>query len=118
MTVRIRDVRVIDGRGAEPRPGLDVVVADGRIARIEPTGDPRDPADDDLHVHAGAALVLGRARGARDPLDALLRAGRSPGALSAIAVAGYKIRGGRTAKGTLLDLRASKGWARLRASKG
>lgn len=34
----LRDVRLIDGTGAEPRPGTDVLVADGLVAGVGPTG--------------------------------------------------------------------------------
>jgi imidazolonepropionase-like amidohydrolase len=34
----LRDVRLIDGTGADPRPATDVLVADGLIAAVGPTG--------------------------------------------------------------------------------
>lgn len=34
----LRDVRLIDGTGAEPLPGTDVLVSDGLVAAVGPTG--------------------------------------------------------------------------------
>ncbi|MET0435484.1 MAG: amidohydrolase family protein [Cellulomonas sp.] len=34
----LRDVRLIDGTGADPRPGTDVLVSDGLIAAVGPSG--------------------------------------------------------------------------------
>jgi len=40
----IRDVRVIDGTGAVARPGQDVLLVDGEIRYVGPTGNSIDPA--------------------------------------------------------------------------
>jgi hypothetical protein len=36
----IRDVRLIDGTGAPPRPGTSILVRDGRIAALGPSSTP------------------------------------------------------------------------------
>jgi imidazolonepropionase-like amidohydrolase len=38
MDLLLRDVRLIDGTGADPRPHVDVLVADGLVAAVAPTG--------------------------------------------------------------------------------
>jgi len=37
-TLVLEDVTVVDGEGTPPRPGMSVVIAEGRIARVAPTG--------------------------------------------------------------------------------
>jgi imidazolonepropionase-like amidohydrolase len=60
MNVRFRDVRLIDGRSPQARPGLDVVVGDGLIERIEPTGASQaEPAQEILIEGRGRTLLPG-----------------------------------------------------------
>ncbi|HEU4628466.1 MAG TPA: amidohydrolase family protein [Gemmatimonadaceae bacterium] len=69
-TLVIRDVTLIDGSGAPPRPHVSVVVRGDRIADIVPAGEGREPAADlvvdgsgryaipgliDAHVHLSGA---------------------------------------------------------------
>ncbi len=60
-TLVIRNVRLIDGRSAEARPGVDVVVDGDRIASIGPTGAAvaSGPADAALIDGSGATLLPG-----------------------------------------------------------
>ncbi|HYQ75599.1 amidohydrolase family protein [Cellulomonas sp.] len=61
----LRDVRLIDGTGAEPRPGTDVLVADGLVAGVGPTGTvvpgwaTADPARLTVVEGAGRTLLPG-----------------------------------------------------------
>ncbi|MEN1975355.1 metal-dependent hydrolase family protein [Cellulomonas sp. P4] len=43
----LRDVRLLDGTGAPPAPGTDVLVSDGLVAAVGPTGTVVRPADPD-----------------------------------------------------------------------
>lgn len=52
----IRDVRLIDGLGTPARAHMDVLVQDGRIARIAPTGQIR--ADESVRVIEGKGMTL------------------------------------------------------------
>lgn len=57
----LRDVRLIDGTGAAPVPGTDVLVRDGLIADLGPTGTLVDAADPDparLTVVDGSGRTL------------------------------------------------------------
>ncbi|VTR75898.1 metal-dependent hydrolase family protein [Cellulomonas hominis] len=56
----LRDVRLIDGTGADPRPHVDVLVADGLIAAVAPTGTLADAAagTERLAVVEGDGLTL------------------------------------------------------------
>lgn len=55
MNIRFRDVRLIDGRSPDARPRLDVLIGDGLIERIEPTGASQAPP-------AGEQVIEGRGR--------------------------------------------------------
>jgi imidazolonepropionase-like amidohydrolase len=60
MNVRLRDVRLIDGRSPTARPGLDVVVMDGQVDRIEPTGaSSARPAEETVIDGRGRTLLPG-----------------------------------------------------------
>jgi imidazolonepropionase-like amidohydrolase len=76
MTLLLQNATLINGTGAEPRPGVSVLVEDGRIARIAPAGALTKPPDaeviecsgrfvlpglTDAHVHFGATEADGRA---------------------------------------------------------
>jgi len=57
----LRDVRLLDGTGAPPAPGTDVLVSDGLVAALGPTGTVVTAADPDpgaLRVVDGAGLTL------------------------------------------------------------
>ena len=53
----IKDVTLIDGTGAEPRSGVDIRIADGRIAEISP--DIAVPADAEIIDGSGKYVVPG-----------------------------------------------------------
>ncbi len=54
--VVVRDVTLIDGTGAPPRAHVDLVVRDGRIAAIQPSG-PAEP-DADLVVNGAGLFAI------------------------------------------------------------
>lgn len=63
MDLLLRDVHVIDGTGADPRPHMDVLVAGGLVAAVAPTGalahaDP-DPARLTVVEGAGRTVLPG-----------------------------------------------------------
>lgn len=63
MDLLLRDVRLIDGTGADPRPHMDVLVAGGLVAAVAPTGalahaDP-DPARLTVVEGAGRTVLPG-----------------------------------------------------------
>jgi imidazolonepropionase-like amidohydrolase len=55
-SIVLRDATLIDGTGADPRPHVDVLVEDGRIARV---GDVGSVADTDTIDAAGRTLMPG-----------------------------------------------------------
>src|SRR5436309_10109523 len=53
-------VTIIDGTGAVPQPGMDVLVSDGRIRAIKPTGTLTiDPQQTQVYPLAGMTLLPG-----------------------------------------------------------
>ena len=52
----VRDVTLIDGRGAPPRAHVDLIVRDGRIAAIEPGA--QTPPDADLVVNGAGLFAI------------------------------------------------------------
>jgi imidazolonepropionase-like amidohydrolase len=56
--VLYRDAAIADGRSAQLRLGVSILVEDGRISWIRPTGDEGEPPADCLFVDAGGATVV------------------------------------------------------------
>ena len=55
----LRGVRVIDGRGSAPSAPMDVLIADGRIARVTPAGSATAPTGARVVDGAGRMLLPG-----------------------------------------------------------
>jgi len=83
VPILIRNVSVIDGTGAAPRAGMDVVLADGKIAQVVPSGRATGAVPDsvidgrggfvipglwDAHVHLGTGAWGDRAALLRNAL--------------------------------------------------
>ena len=73
----IRDVRLIDGWSDAPRDHVDVAIADGRFAAVEPHDPARTTAPDDLDgrgLTALPGLIDAHAHYTFDPTDGSLQA--------------------------------------------
>src|SRR5690606_16937121 len=57
--VVLRGTLVVDGTGAEPLPDHSIVIRDGRIAEVGPTGDISVPADAEVVDLAGHTVIPG-----------------------------------------------------------
>jgi len=60
--VALTNVLLVDGTGADPRPGQTVIIRDGRIAEVGPAGSVRVPAGIrtmDLRGHTGIPGIVG-----------------------------------------------------------
>src|SRR5690349_1180407 len=58
-TIRIDDVRIVDGTGAPARPGQSILFRDGRIERVGPVGDLAGAAADRVIEGKGRTLLPG-----------------------------------------------------------
>ena len=101
--MRIRDVRLIDGLSDAPREHVDLVIEDGRVARVEDHDAAHPPAPEDVDGRGRTALpglIDAHAHYTFDPTEGSLQviAGRSDADILAAARrhAGLALRAGVT----------------------
>ncbi|TAM58901.1 amidohydrolase family protein [bacterium] len=104
QNVLFRDALLWDGAGSEPRPHMDVLVEDGKIAAVRPTGDAVRSSDAQVVDLEGAFLMPGLIdmhvhliwSGSPDPVSVVDTEGAQLTTVRAVANAQTQLRSGVT----------------------